>query len=68
MLISLTNNFRHNCRQRHFFHRRQRDDDERKLFLNDKNYDENLLTYSSTNKNETKMLGRDDLERDSIRT
>ncbi len=51
-----------------FFHRRQRDDDERKLFLNDKNYDENLLTYSSMNKNETKMLGRDDLERDSIRT
>ncbi len=49
VLISLTNNFRHNFRQRHFFHWRQRDDNERKLF--DNNYDINLLTFSSTNKN-----------------
>uniref|UniRef100_A0A673K9Z8 Nucleolar protein 10 n=1 Tax=Sinocyclocheilus rhinocerous TaxID=307959 RepID=A0A673K9Z8_9TELE len=49
--------------------KRQRDDNELKLSLNDKNYDVNLLTFSSTNKNETKMLGRrDDLGRDSFRT
>ncbi len=35
---------------------------------NDNNYDENLLTLSSKNKNGTKMLGRDNLGRDSIRT
>ncbi len=56
--------FRHNFRQRHFFLRQKRDDNELKLVLNDKNYDANLLTFSSTNKNETKMLGRDDLGRD----
>ncbi len=43
------------------------DDNERKLFLNDKNYDVNILTFSSVNKNETKILGRDDLGRDSFR-
>uniref|UniRef100_A0A672R7Z4 Nucleolar protein 10-like n=1 Tax=Sinocyclocheilus grahami TaxID=75366 RepID=A0A672R7Z4_SINGR len=44
------------------------DDNELKLSLNDKNYDVNLLTFSSKNKNEMKMLGRDDLGRDSFRT
>ncbi len=38
-----------------------------KLFLNDKNYDINLLTFLSTNINESKMSGRDDLGRDSFR-
>ncbi len=41
---------------------------ERKLFLNDKNNYMNLLTFLPMNKNETKMLGRDDLGRDSFRT
>ncbi len=50
-LMSLTNNF-HHVNQRHFFHLRKRDD---KLVLNDKNYDKNLLTFSSTNKNETNV-------------
>ncbi len=36
------------------------------FFLNDKHYDVNLLTFSSENKNETEMLGRGDLGRDSF--
>ncbi len=35
-----------------------------KLVLNDKNYDENLLTFSAMNENEREMLGRDDLGRE----
>ncbi len=59
------NNF-HNFRRLHFFHWRQLDDNEWKLFLNDMNYDVKLLIFLSTNKNESKMLGRDDLGRDSF--
>ncbi len=36
--------------------------------MNDKNYDENLLTFLSTNKNETKMFGRDSLGRDPVKS
>lgn len=36
--------------------------------MNNKNFNENLLTFLSMNNNEIIRLGRDDLERDPVRT
>ena len=50
LLISLTKNVRHYFRQWHFFTDKHETITISKTVLNDDNYDENVLTFSSTNK------------------